>query len=173
MKSNWWVSLCAMVLLAFWNGMGWSSEQLPLNGLIRREGHAALSQPASEHTLQLLQAGRRGLFIRGEVNGSPGLFMIDTAASHTVLSPAVAERAGIDPNVGSGSARVITANGSTRLPLVVVRTLAVGEHQAHNLTVVVQVLDPSLGIDGLLGLDFLSQFNFSLSSRTLILQGAQ
>src|SRR5690349_24386268 len=44
-----------------------------------------------------LEPYRRGVAVRVEANGKPGLFVFDSAAGVTVLSPAFAKRAGCTP----------------------------------------------------------------------------
>ena len=85
--------------------------------------------------------------------------ILDTGASTTILSPDFVQRLGY--RIGARSAQFNTANGSVTAPLVTIETISIQQAEISDLTV--GVLDISTGIDGLLGMDFLSRYDFVLA----------
>lgn len=125
--------------------------------------------PPAVQKIQLVPMNKKGYFVPVVINGlAHGTFMIDTAASHTVLSNDMARRAGLHSK-SNASTTVITVLGKTQLPMIDSDSLKIGPYQIRNLNIILQDLDTSLGIDGLLGLDVLNRFDFSLSRDSLIL----
>lgn len=120
---------------------------------------------------------RRGtaVLIPGRVNGQLiGYFILDTGATFTTVSRAVADRLGVF--VGGSSVRLATANGAIQVPLVLLDELEVGGAIARHVAAVVHDL-PSLptNVVGLLGLSFLDRFRVSLNlaSGVLILEAGE
>jgi aspartyl protease family protein len=90
---------------------------------------------------------------RGEVNGKPVDFLVDTGASGTVLTFRDAAAVGIDTTGLSFAVPVQTANGSARAALAFVDTIGIGSIERRNLRVFVSE-DGSLDMS-LLGMNFL------------------
>jgi clan AA aspartic protease (TIGR02281 family) len=101
------------------------------------------------------------LLVRGALNGREVRFVLDTGASHVLVSPAAAAAAGIQTQAkirrfgafgsGRGSARKGIAD-----------SMAVGPAAAEKVPIAIMDLPPPFTDDGLLGLSFLSQFTFRL-----------
>jgi clan AA aspartic protease (TIGR02281 family) len=101
--------------------------------------------------------------VRAAINGVVGTFAIDTGATFVSLNEAFANRANI---LTSGVVETQTANGKTTVPRAVAAMIRVGSLKARNVPVV--VLDrPLVGVDGLLGRSFLSQFDMVFSRHRL------
>jgi len=98
--------------------------------------------------------------VRGALNGHELRLVLDTGASHVVVSPAVAAAAGIQKEAkvrfgGFGNERGFARRG-------VADSVAVGPATAERVPVAVAPMPPVVGADGLLGLSFLRQFTFRL-----------
>jgi len=101
-----------------------------------------------------------------QVNGSPyhALFLLDTGANLTVLSPLYAGRLGIvvPDNARKKSIRAV-GGAALSIPLMKVARLAVGDAAVENMDVgVYDAFPQSRTIDGILGADFLNRFNVTL-----------
>lgn len=93
--------------------------------------------------------------LAGTINGRPVSFIVDTGASITSVSKAVAIRLGIDGCPRSGITG--TANGNVRHCLVTVSELTFGRHRVRNVSVAIL---PNLSTPALLGNNVLRQFKF-------------
>ncbi|HHJ16813.1 MAG TPA: TIGR02281 family clan AA aspartic protease [Gammaproteobacteria bacterium] len=106
------------------------------------------ARPAEAHSLRLL---------------------IDTGASLTILTPAALEQRGIRYQ-NTGRSRIFnTANGPVRAPVYRLDALSVGDWQVNQLEIGVLELGGS-GIDGLLGMNFLSHFQFFIDQNKALLR---
>jgi clan AA aspartic protease (TIGR02281 family) len=118
---------------------------------------------------------RRGsaILVPARINGEPvGSLLLDTGATFSVLSRAVADRLGI--RVGSiGTVRLVTANGAIHAPLAILDEMDVGGAVARHVPAVIHDL-PGMPpqIAGLLGLSFLERFrvNLDITAGTLLLE---
>ena len=88
--------------------------------------------------------------------------ILDTGASYTQLPWRILHAIGSDPKAGARVARVVTTSG-VEVPSVarVKRLHALGK-SVDNLEVLCHDLPPEARVDGLLGLNFLRNFNVSL-----------
>ncbi len=93
--------------------------------------------------------------------------LLDTGASMTVLKPAFLASLGYGE--GYRSARFSTAGGLLQAPLVSVKSLAIAGHQVDAPEVGVLHL-PDDDVDGLLGMDYLSRFEFEIDQENSILR---
>ncbi len=96
-------------------------------------------------------------------------FVVDTGASYTTISQAMAKQLGLNLENASTVISLQTANGVIEAPLVSVGSLEVGGFALKDLTVVVHDVFPDPNIAGLLGLNFLSQFHLGIDSKNGIL----
>ncbi|MEI4194716.1 retropepsin-like aspartic protease family protein [Roseovarius sp. E0-M6] len=94
-------------------------------------------------------------YLLAEVNGADVRFVVDTGATHVVLSQADAKAAGFDPEELSFHGRAVTANGSIRTAPVRIDRLNAGGIEHRNVRAVVNggELDTSL-----LGMSYLQRF---------------
>ncbi len=87
--------------------------------------------------------------------------MVDTGASGTVITPAMAEDLGIVP---VGAVRVQTAGGRTSMPVGYVKAIEVNGAVANNVLVGIQ---PALHI-GLLGHDFFGDLEVTIGRHAIV-----
>ena len=130
-------------LLGIWNKV--SSEVLP---------SVAVANTPHSMTISASQDG--GFYVQGKVNGAPVRFAIDTGASGIVLSPADAQRAGVDVSKLDFSASSETATGVGQIAPSTATSLEVGPLQIGAAKVAV---DRTPMIASLLGMDFLRRFD--------------
>jgi clan AA aspartic protease (TIGR02281 family) len=99
---------------------------------------------------------------------STALFIVDTGASYTMLSPATATALGIDLE-NRQTVALQTANGRIQAPLVSLETIDVGGLQIKNVTAAVHDVFPDGTISGLLGLNFLRHFRLDIDTQNGLL----
>lgn len=110
-----------------------------------------------------LRGQTRVVTATGEINGVKGTFIIDTGASYVTITSAFAKRAKIS-TAGANEITLATANGPAKALLTRTDAVALGKLRAGSVPVAVQELNSyGRGIDGLLGLSFLSRFEVQLA----------
>jgi clan AA aspartic protease (TIGR02281 family) len=103
--------------------------------------------------------------VKAEINGARGLFILDTGASYVSVKSAFAERAKISLT-GASEITLMTANGQAKARLAKADKVSLGTLQAGNVPVAVQDVDEKsygAGVDGLLGMSFLSRFEVQIA----------
>lgn len=124
----------------------------------------------SGHALLHVASGGNEIPAEARINGHAGHFVVDTGASLVTLSTAFAKRAGV-ASLGNGTLVIHTANGTRKARLAVIDRVDVQGASAGGVrTALLDSLPP--GIDGLLGMSFLSRFDLRLDGarHTLSLQ---
>lgn len=107
-------------------------------------------------------------FITAEVNGSPIQFLVDSGASHIVLTQQDAQRVGLRPNNLRYDGRTQTANGVAAYANVDLRQVRIGQLAVYDVDAT--VVDSPLNIS-LLGMSFLSELDgFEVRGDRLILR---
>jgi len=96
--------------------------------------------------------------------------LIDTGASLTILTPDALDKRNIRYRDTGRSGVFNTANGSVRAPIYKLDALSVGDWQVSNLEIGVLDLGSGSGIDGLLGMNFLSYFQFFIDQNEALLR---
>lgn len=104
-------------------------------------------------------------WITATVNGQAAPFLVDSGASITTVSAAVAAAAGIE--TGMRVARVETANGAVRMPVALVERFEVGPIVRPDFTIHVNSRDDI----NVLGMNFLSSLgSWRVEGTMLVLQ---
>jgi len=101
------------------------------------------------------------------INGrGPFLFVLNTGASHSVISRALANVLGLTPIARTS---VLTSTGPDERPVVRLELTTLGTKRSEGLLVSVadatRLARISRGIDGVIGQDFLSALNYTLDYR--------
>ncbi len=90
--------------------------------------------------------------------------IVDTGASMTVISRALARELGIDVESGNYPVSSFrTANGVVSAPIITLESIEVGGMQVRGLSASVQDIAPE--VPGLLGLNFLSHFRMDIDHK--------
>ncbi len=92
------------------------------------------------------------------------IFAVDTGASYTILSSAVADALGLQPNPDRTLLTLQTANGEIRAPLVNIEALTIGSLTTYNVVAAIYDLHNTTEISGLLGLNVLNRFTMTVDS---------
>jgi len=87
--------------------------------------------------------------------------MLDTGSDKTLISPRALQAAGVRITGSTTSAEVAGATGTGRMQFVEVDSLEIGEARVGRMPVASQDV-PIDGADGVLGRDFLDQFNVNI-----------
>lgn len=128
----------------------------------RRPGRIASG--AASASVEFQPAGN-AMIVTASLNGSADArLMLDTGASLTTVSPAVAQRAGIKLDPPRRTEIITVVGGRTvTVPIVRVQALKVGDAIVDDMEIgVFDALPDNKNVDGLLGNDFLRRFRFSI-----------
>ncbi len=118
---------------------------------------------ASGETAIRFIPGQR-IIVDARINGNAeARLMLDTGADRTLISPRALQAAGVRLTGPSTTAEVTGAMGSGQMQFIVIDSLEVGEARVGRMPVGSGILPPDVG-DGLLGRDFLDQFNVNIDS---------
>lgn len=130
-----------------------------------RQGNCAASTDA-HHERFPLRGQKNVVVVKAEINGVKGSFILDTGASYVSVRAAFAERAKL-PQSGGSDITLMTANGETKARLSRADKIKLNSLQATGIPVAVQDgerKDYGTGIDGLLGMSFLSRFDVQIAA---------
>ncbi len=120
-------------------------------------------RPADETVIALTRV-RGGWLTEVVINGAwTGPLLLDTGASVTLISPAVARAAGVTVGPDTPVGEVQGIAGRTRGHIVTLSSIQVGEIEARGVRAV--VADLPEGLQGLLGNSFLARYTFTLDPR--------
>jgi clan AA aspartic protease (TIGR02281 family) len=103
--------------------------------------------------------------VKAEINGVRGVFILDTGASYLSVKSTFADRAKI-PQTDLSEITLMTANGVAKAKLSKADKVVLGKLEATNVPVAVQRVDDKSygeGVDGLLGMSFLSRFEVQMA----------
>lgn len=126
-------------------------------------GAPAEKAAASGATTIQFRPGER-ILAAARINGrAPVRLLLDTGADRTVIAPRALVAAGVSITRGTTPGQIVGATGATDVQGVTIESLEVGEARVTKLAVVSHDVNQP-GIDGLLGRDFLEQFNVSIDS---------
>ncbi len=106
-------------------------------------------------------------WVRAEVNGVPGNFMIDTGATLTAISAPLAERAGLEPRRGGIPIMLGTANGTVQAFIATVDSLTFGNVSATGTDAAIA---ENFGDFNVIGMNVLARLgSWRVEDNTLIL----
>ena len=92
-------------------------------------------------------------------------FVVDTGASYTMISSAMAKELDIDLTQDQRTMPFQTANGLIQAPLTNLESITVGGMEIKNLTAAVHDAVPDPQVAGLLGLNFLTNFRMDIDTQ--------
>ena len=118
----------------------------------------------------LIRSGHHFLVDVNPADAASLRLLIDTGASMTILTRDALQRRGLQYRETGRSQLFSTANGQVRSPIYILESLSVGDWYVRQLEVGVLDLDGQGGIDGLLGMNFLSHFRFFIDQNETVLR---
>lgn len=118
--------------------------------------------------LMVRRAADGHFWLRAELNGTPILMMVDTGATHIVLSREDAKRAGIDVNTLDFTSIAETANGRVRFAFAGGNAMALDDVVFEDVTVTVNGGELPGSLFGMAGLRRFA--SFEIAGDTLILK---
>jgi hypothetical protein len=125
-------------------------------------GAAGAKSASGEAALRFVPGQR--ILVDVRINGSADAkLMLDTGSDKTLISPRALQAAGVRIAGPTTTAEVAGATGSAPMQFVLVDSLEVGEARVGRMSVGSQDI-PVEGADGVLGRDFLDQFNLNIDS---------
>jgi clan AA aspartic protease (TIGR02281 family) len=168
------VAVVAGVVFAALQGRDWRSVELAARDLIG-DGPSRARPARSERggdagdLEQIIYAGPHGHFlVEAVVNGEPIDFMVDTGATHVVLTLEDARKLGFTPNRLRFTQQFSTANGTVGAAPVELREVRIGQLRLFDLDAWVN--GGPLGIS-LLGMSFLRSLDsYEVAGDRLILR---
>jgi clan AA aspartic protease (TIGR02281 family) len=109
-----------------------------------------------------LSGDRRHLIVNGTLNGTvTGPLLIDTGASYCVITRKTARRLGVVPRHSGRTIPVATANGRVDADLVGLDAIQIEQARLAGVdAVIMDAVEPPL--IGIIGLNFLTEFRFSV-----------
>jgi clan AA aspartic protease (TIGR02281 family) len=96
-------------------------------------------------------------------------FVVDTGASYTLISNALARDLSIDVGANPKTLPFQTANGLIQAPVTSLESIAVGGMEIRNLPAAIHDAVPDPEVAGLLGLNFLSNFRMDIDTQNGVL----
>jgi clan AA aspartic protease (TIGR02281 family) len=100
-----------------------------------------------------------------EINGIEGTFIVDTGASFVTLTQGFAGR--VKPRMFKDAVEMQTANGTTSAKLATVDSVKLDGLYAASVPTIIASKSLGNGIDGLLGMSFLSRFTVAIRDREI------
>ena len=98
-------------------------------------------------------------------NKKSAKFVVDTGASYTLISNALARELAIDVGQNPKTLPFQTANGLIEAPVTNLESITVGGMEIRNLPAAVHDAVPDPEVAGLLGLNFLSNFRMDIDTQ--------
>jgi len=119
---------------------------------------------ASGGTTVRFVPGQR-IMVDVRINGNADArLLLDTGADRTLISPRALQAAGVRLAGPSATGQIVGATGSERIQFVIVDSLEIGDARVGRMPVGSYSLPATDAGDGLLGRDFLDQFNVNIDS---------
>jgi clan AA aspartic protease (TIGR02281 family) len=120
--------------------------------------------------IPLHRSGNHYLVDARPARGRSIRLLIDTGASLTIFTPEVLEQRGIRYRDTGRTGIFHTANGMVQAPIHKLDSLSVGDWYVNDLEVGVLDLGGNPGVDGLLGMNFLNNFQFFIDQNEAVLR---
>ena len=96
-------------------------------------------------------------------------FVVDTGASYTLISNAVASDLGINLGANPQTLPFQTANGLINAPVTNMESISIGGLEIRNIPIAIHDAVPDPQVAGLLGLNFLSNFKMDIDTQKGVL----
>lgn len=153
------LTLALLVMGIAWGGAHMTLRWEGVTGGIDHPAEAATDSPASggmANAIRIDPSYGGHYFLEAAVNGTPVRFLVDSGATHIVLSQVDARRAGFAMRNLRYTRPVATANGPIKLAPVRIRDFRVGQFQLASIEAMV---NPTATNVSLLGMTFLNRLH--------------
>ena len=158
-----WVLIFAAAFIVF----TLQNEFVALWDRLVLETRGGVVQEQAGEELRVRQSPDGHFWVEAELNGEPVRFLVDSGATTTSISRAVADRTGVRVTAGL-PAMVRTANGVVAVQRGRADTLRVGTIERQNVAV---HISEAFGDMNVIGMNFLSSLSgWSVEGRTLVLR---
>ena len=130
------------------------------------------STSQTNHTVDVpLQQVGHLFVVTAKLNGEQDVqLIVDTGASHSVVSRRLAVDLGLYSDVTMGTVTMNTVGGSVQAPLARIKSIRLAEAEVRDSVVVIHDLpDSPGGVEGLLGLSALREFQVTLDPTKKVL----
>lgn len=98
-----------------------------------------------------------------------GTFIVDTGASHTVITPRMAKKLKVEITSETPVISIVTANGIVKAPKVMLDSVTIGDVTVNNVEVIVKDLGGDILLGGLLGMNFFENMELTVKRDKLVL----
>jgi clan AA aspartic protease (TIGR02281 family) len=134
-----------------------------------RRSEAEVKAPPRQATVPIERQGHVVIIQATLNNQRSAKFVVDTGASYTLISNALARELSIDVGPNAKTLPFQTANGLIQAPVTNLESVAVGGLEIRNIATAVHDAIPDPQVAGLLGLNFLSNFRLDIDTQKGIL----
>ena len=121
--------------------------------------------PPKKASIPLEKHGQVAIIQATLNNKKSAKFVVDTGASYTLISNALARDLAIDVGQNPKTVPFQTANGLIQAPVTNLESITVGGMEIRNLPAAVHDAMPDPQVAGLLGLNFLSNFRMDIDTQ--------
>jgi len=129
------------------------------------EPDAGGAKPGSSGGTTIRYTPGQRIMVDVRINGSAAArLLLDTGADRTLISPRALQAAGVRIAAPAATGQIVSATGSEQIQFVVVDSLEIGDARVGRMPVGSYTLPATDVGDGLLGRDFLDQFNVNIDS---------
>lgn len=103
------------------------------------------------------------VFIKNNIIAKKVRMALDTEATYSIITKEVAQSLELQPELSNEKIQIITASETQEAPVLPLEKIRIGKSEVENIKVIVHDLPQQSLIDGLLGLNFLKNFNIHLN----------
>lgn len=103
------------------------------------------------------------VFIKNNIIAKKVRMALDTGATYSIITKEVAQSLELQPELSNEKIQIITASNAEEAPVLSLEKMRIGKSEVENIKVIVNDLPQESFIDGLLGLNFLRNFNIHLN----------
>lgn len=130
-----------------------------------RAAEPEVKLPPKKASIPLEKHGQVAIIQATLNNKRSAKFVVDTGASYTLISNALARELAIDVGQNPKTLPFQTANGLIQAPVTNLESIMVGGMEIRNLPAAVHDAVPDPQVAGLLGLNFLSNFRMDIDTQ--------
>ena len=121
--------------------------------------------PANKASVPMEKHGAVAMVQATLNNRRAAKFVVDTGASYTLISNAVASDLGINLGANPKTLPFQTANGLINVPIANIESISIGGLEIRNIAIAIHDAVPDPQVAGLLGLNFLSNFKMDIDTQ--------